>query len=199
MDRRLIVNLFLIVLLTCGACSSPAGPAPVSDSQGTYSLETRTGVEEIDNILTAVASGEPAQLEKLIALTTAPCTTRDGLGGPPKCRDGEAEGTLVEALPVISSEGSFVRRDELDNWTGVDADSLFAVYRVSEDGINEQYYPRGEYAIVFLSAEHGMAVTLRILHGRVVRVDYLMYDSLRNLQSRVVQDSSEVILMSNIR
>jgi hypothetical protein len=169
------------------------------NSQGTYSLETRTGIEDIDNVLAAVASGDRSELESLIQYTTAPCTTLEGFGGPPKCRDGEAEGTLVEALPMIGSEGGFIRKEEIDIWTGVDAASLFAVYQVAEEGVEEEYYPRGEYAVVFLPNENGVGVTLRILDGRIVRVDYPFYASLQELKNLVEQDASEVILMPDVR
>lgn len=199
MNRRLTVNLILILVLFAGACSSFGSPTPVVDSQGTFSLETRTGIEELDSILAAVASRDRDGLESLIQYTSAPCTTQDGLGGPPKCREGEAQGTLIDVFPSIGSEGSFIRKPEIDSWTGVDAQALFAVYRVSPDGVEEEYYPRGAHAIVFLTNGGELAVTLRILDGRIVRVDYPFYQSLDELKNWVEQDASEVILMPNIR
>jgi hypothetical protein len=199
MVQRLIINLTASLVLLSSACSSFGSPTPAPDSQGTYSLETRTGLEEIDHVLAVVASGDRAQLESMIEYTTAPCTKQDGLGGPPKCREGEVEGTLFDVLPSISSEGSFIRKEEIAAWTGVNAEALFAVYRVSEDGAEEEYYPRGEYAIVFLSNENGTVVTLRILEGEIVRVDYSFYESMQDLQSWVEQDASEVILMPKVR
>lgn len=199
MYRRLMVSWILSLILLSSACSSYGSPTPVPDSQGAYSLETRTGMEDIDNVLAAVASGDRAQLESLINYTTAPCTTLEGLGGPPKCHLGEAEGTPIEAFPLVGSEGGFIRREEIDIWIGADADALFAVYRVSEDGMEEEYYPRGETAIVFLSNDNGPAVTLRILDGAIVRVDYSFYESLQDLKARVEQGASEVILRPNVR
>lgn len=199
MMLRFAVTLSLSMLLLVSACSSNGTPAPVLNSDGTYPLDTRTGIEEIDNILAAVASGDRAQVLSLIDYTVAPCTTRDGFGGPPKCRDGEEEGTSVEGIPMVTSEGGIIRKDEMELWTGVNAESLFAVYRVSEDGVVEQYYPRGEYAIVYLSNENGVGVTLRIIDGRIVRVDHPFYVSLMELKDRVEQDASEVIFMPDIR
>lgn len=199
MYRRLTVNFILVLVLSASACSSLGSPTPVVDSQGTFSLETRTGIAEIDPILAAVASRDRDRLESLIQYTTAPCTTQDGLGGPPKCREGEVEGTLIEALPSISSEGSFIRRLEIDRWIGVDASALFAVYRTVEGRFEEEFYPRGEYAIVFITSGSEPAVALRILDGRIVRVDYPFYQSLVELTDWVEQDASEVILMPNLR
>jgi hypothetical protein len=171
----------------------------VLNAQGTYSLETRTGIEDVDHILAAVESEDRGQLESLTQYTTAPCTTREGFGGPPKCREGEVEGTLVEALPMIGSEGGFIRKEEIDIWSGVDAAALFAMYRVSKDGAEEEYYPRGEYGIVFLSNDNGVGATLRIRDGQIIRVDYPFYVSLQELKNIVVRDTSEVILMPDVR
>lgn len=199
MYARLMVIAAFGILLYTGACSPSGTAAPVLDSQGTYALETRTGLAEVDQVLEAVASGDRAQIESLIHYTSAPCTKLEGFGGPPKCGPGENEGTLIEALPMIASEGGFVRKEEIDLWPGVEATALFSVYRVSEDGVVEEYYPRGEYAIVFLSNENGVGLTLRILDGRIVRVDYPFYVSLRELKNFVERDASQVILMPDIR
>lgn len=199
MSSRFNVILMMSTLLLVAACSPSSNHKPVLDAQGTYSLETRTGIEEIDNVIAAVASGDRTQLESAIKYTTAPCTTREGLGGPPKCREAEAEEILVDAFPIVGGEGSMIRKDEISNWTGVDAKAVFAVYRVSEEGVNEQYYPRGEYAVVFLTQEAESAVTLRIEDGGIVRVDYPLNESLQDLKNIVEMDASEVILMPDIR
>ena len=196
---RLMDILVLSMLLLVSACSGSGTSTPALNSDGTYALETRTGIEDIDNVLAAVENGDRSQLESLIRYTTAPCTTLDGLGGPPKCREEEPEGTLLEVLPSIGSEGSFVRKTEIHTWSGVDADALFAVYRVSEDGVEEEYYPRGEYAVVLLSSGNAPAVNLRIRDGGIVRIDYPFYETLEDLNNQVEQDASEVILMPNIR
>ena len=199
MNSRFNVTLMIATLLIVAACSPSATLKPVLDSEGTYSLETRTGIEDIDNVIAAVASGDRGQLESAINYTTAPCTNREGLGGPPKCRAAEAEGTLVEAFPAVGGEGSFIRKEEISNWTGVDASALFAVYRVSAEGVQEEYYPRGEYAIVFLSQGDGPAVTLRIAEGGIVRVDYPLGTTLQDLKKTVEQDAAEVILVPDLR
>jgi hypothetical protein len=199
MSISINLRLMISTLLLLAACSPSGGLKPVPDAQGTYSLETRTGIEVIDNVIEAVASGDREQLESLISYTTAPCTTREGFGGPPKCLEGEAEGTLVDGLPMIGSEGGHIRKDEIGNWTGVDASALFAVYRNSEEGVNEPYYPRGEYAVVFLTGEGPSAITLRIAEGGIVRVDYPFTESLEQLKNMVEQDASQVILMPDLR
>jgi hypothetical protein len=187
------------MLLIASACSSIGNTTPMSNADGTHSLKTRTGIGDIDHILAIVESGNREQLESLIQYTTAPCTTLDGLGGPPKCREGETDGTPVEALPLIGSEGGFIRKTEIDRWSGLDADALFAVYRAGEEGFEEEYYPRGEYAVVFLASGSETAVTLRIENGMIVRVDYPFYTSLNELRNWVEGDAAEVILMAEVR
>ena len=199
MSSRFNVILMMSTLLLAAACSPSSDLKPVLDAQGTYSLETRTGIKEIDNVIEEVASGERERLERVIKYTAAPCTTAEGFGGPPKCRPGETEGTPVDGLPFIGSEGGFIRKDGISNWTGVDAETIFAVYRVAEEGVNEQYYPRGAYAVVFLTQDVQSALTLRIADGGIVRVDYPLNESLQDLRQLVEQDASEVILISDIR
>lgn len=171
----------LITVFSISAClqlptptqaTSPE-PQPTS-AQDYHPLETRVEIEEIDNVITAVASGDLRLLRSLVKFTTAKCTLLDGLGGPPKCRAGEAEGTPVEVLPFLGSEGSFIRKDEIENWQGIEASGLDAIYRVSADVRAEEYYPTGEVAIIFLAPENRPAASLRLSDGRIVRVDHIL-------------------------
>ena len=70
---------------------------------------TRTGIEDVDAIIDAILSGDIEARRALVQYTTSACTTADGLGGPPKCKPDEADGTLVKAFPVLGSEGHHVR------------------------------------------------------------------------------------------
>jgi hypothetical protein len=114
----LLVAVFL--LSACLPLSTPtqstAPETQPTSAQKYHPLETRVGIEEIDNVLGAVASGDVQLLRSLVNFTTAKCTLREGLGGPPKCREGEAEATSVEVLPFMGGEGSFIREDEIENW-----------------------------------------------------------------------------------
>jgi hypothetical protein len=157
-----LAALFLIpacLPLSTPTQATPPGPQPIS-SQDYHPLETRVGIEEVDNVIEAVASGEPQLLRSLVKFTAAECTWLGGLGGPPKCRAGEVKGTPVEVLPVLSSEGSFFLKDEIENWQGLEASGLSAVYRVSADVRSEEYYPAGEIAIIFAAPENRPASSL---------------------------------------
>jgi hypothetical protein len=151
-------------------------------------------VEEIDNVLDALASGDAGQLRSLVQFTNAVCTTADGLGGPPKCREEETEGTPVEVLPFIGPEGSFLRKDEIANWQGIEAAGVYAVYQVSPAVTFEQYYPAGEYVIILADRGGQVPVLLRLDSGRIVRVDYLSSPSLDTLKEILRNEAGTVIL-----
>jgi len=197
MIRRVTAFAFLSVILLA-ACSSASTP---SVSVG-YPLDTRTGISEIDPVLAAVESGDPQELRSLIQYTTAPCTWKEGLGGPPKCREGEAEGTILEVLPFLGSEGSFIRKGESASWPGIDASALYAVLRVADNAAGEQYYLPGEYVAYFLQKGDKPGVGLHITDGRIVRVDALFNGPSDPFGGFIEQDSldpSEVILAPKIR
>src|SRR5829696_4352728 len=103
-----IAALLSLVSLLAGACSSVATSTPSSDLSAGYPLATRTGVEVVDKVLAAVARGNTEELRSLIQYTAAPCTTAQGMGGPPKCNEGEPEGQMLQVLPFLGSEGSFI-------------------------------------------------------------------------------------------
>jgi hypothetical protein len=173
--------------------ATPAEPQPIS-SQDYHPLETRVGIEEVDNVIEAVASGEPQLLRSLVKFTAAKCTLLGGLGGPPKCREGEAEGTPVEVLPFLSSEGSYIRKDEIENWQGIEASGLYAVYRVSAEVRSEEYFPAGEIVILFSAPENRPASSLRLSEGRIVRVDYNFDTRPASLEAILEREASELIL-----
>jgi hypothetical protein len=189
----LVITVFLIS--ACLPLSTPTQamapePQPTS-AQNYHPLEIRVGIEEVDNVINAVASGDPQLLRALVKFTTAKCTLLDGLGGPPKCREGEAEGTSVEVLPFIGGEGSFIHKDDIDNWEGIEVSGLYAIYRVSADVQSEEYYPAGEVAVIFVAPENRPAVSLRLSD---VRVDHILDPSPESLEAILQREASEVLL-----
>jgi hypothetical protein len=149
---------------------------------------------EIDPILEAVAGGDQQTLISLIQFTQAKCTRREGLGGPPKCEEGEAEGTPMEVLPFLGSEGSYLRKEEIGIWQGIDVSALYAVYEVSSEVPVEQYFPAGEYVIVLIGSETGSPVALRVTDGRLVRVDDLFEPIPETLDALIQREASNLIL-----
>jgi len=195
---RFRIHFTLFIFLVANACSL-VDTTPAPDTQKYYPLDTRTGIPEVDSTLSAIESRDLQNLRALINYTVAPCTTADGLGGPPKCREGEINGTQVEALPFIGGEGSFIRKDEIGNWPGINANAVYAIYRVSENSQIEQYYPSGEYAILLSTPENQPAISIRIGNDGIVRIDYIFDPSPESLIMIMEQDSAEVILAPKTR
>jgi hypothetical protein len=151
-------------------------PTPVSSTNIEYPLVTRTGIEEIDRIIDVILSHNIEARVEFIRYTTSACTTADGLGGPPKCTPGEADGTLVEAFPVSSAEGTHVRPAQIEDVMDFTVRGLLAVYRVPEDAYKAEYWPAGEYGVAFSSEDDSYPHTIILLveRGQILRLDYVM-------------------------
>jgi hypothetical protein len=202
MRQSFLVAFATLLFLGIAACS-PASlnqeeATPTSEttsSEPYHPLTTQTGIQSIDRVLTAVANNDLQSLRTLIEFTRAECTRQQGFGGPPKCREGEAEGTPVEALAFLDSEGGHLRKDEIGNWTGVPAAGVYAVYEVNAAVITaEQYYPVGEYVILFVGEENQPATALRIGENGIVRVDAIFDASPANLDAMIEREALTVLL-----
>ncbi len=137
-----------------------------------HNADIRTGLDDVDQIIDIVLAENMNEFRKKIKFTASGCTHVMALGGPEKCRVGEAEGTLVEVLPFLGvGEGSHLRRDELNNWQGIDAAGLYAVYRVSDEAYSSKDYPVGEYGIAFQTIDPYTIVTLQVENGNILRID----------------------------
>lgn len=200
---KLYLPIGIAILLICGiAACSPVPPVvgeltpKVETVSGEFHrlLNAQTGLPRIDKVLEAVANGDKQTLHSLVEFTSAPCTTQDGLGGHPKCREGEAEGTVMEVLPFLDSEGSFIRKEEISNWTGINASGVYAIYEVSPTVTSEQYYPAGRYVIMFVGEENQPAVALRIGENGIVRVDTIFDSSLESWRAMLEREASKVLL-----
>jgi hypothetical protein len=147
--------------------------APTDEVLGVlvHDADVRTGLDEVDQIIDIVLAGDINEFRQRINFTTSGCTHEMALGGPPKCREGESEGTLVDVLPFLGPEGHFLRSDEINDWQGIDADGLYAVYRVSDEAFSDMDYPTGEYGIVFRTKDPNTLVTLQVENGSILRID----------------------------
>lgn len=125
-------SLVPLLLSACAPAATPTEnvPQPATQPASTrdfHSLDTRTMVEEIDLVLAALASGDKQELIDSIHYLKIACMIINALGGPPPCREGEAAGTSVEVLPILGPEGSYLWKDEIGNWAGLEVDGLYAV------------------------------------------------------------------------
>ncbi|MHA2428637.1 MAG: hypothetical protein ACXADB_11495 [Candidatus Hermodarchaeia archaeon] len=137
-----------------------------------YPPNARTGIAEIDRVIDAILSQDVGARLELVRYSRSACTTADGLGGPPKCKQSEADGTMVDAFPVSSGEGIQVRPEEIQNGFDFTVRGLFAVYEVPDDAHHADYWPAGEYGVVFTSEDGGFShiVTVLVEDGQIVRL-----------------------------
>jgi hypothetical protein len=169
-------KVFLILLPVLVGCSVLPGTLEVQmvpqDSQFTNGVE----LEEIKPVIEAILSGSITDRADLVSYTTTACTTADGLGGPPKCEPGEAEGTLVEVLPVLAGEGSFSRPESVEGALDFVVMDMLAAYRVPADAFQADYWPAGKYGVIFTREMNAvpMPVTVFVEDGRIVRLQHHM-------------------------
>jgi len=157
-------------------------PDPTSTPLATPAIDieypsiTRTGIDEIDKVIDTILSADVEARIALVHFTTSACTTADGLGGPPKCEVSEPDGTLIEAFPVLSSEGSHVRPAQIEEVMDFAVGGLLAVYQVPDDAFQSDSWPAGEYGLVFSSDDGSYPHMLILLveNGQIVRLDSVM-------------------------
>ncbi len=133
---------------------------------------TRTGLESLDKVLEGILSNRVEDRKALVNYTEVGCTTADGLGGPPRCLPGEAEGTLLEVLPILGSEGHHARRDSIDQALSFQVEGLYAIYLIPEDAWQDESYPTGEYGVVVVLADNPFPMTVHVKEGGIIRLDY---------------------------
>ena len=151
------------------AVASATVPAP---GESFYPPDTRTGIEIVDQVIEAFLAGDREQLRSLVHYTVTGCTHADGLGGPPKCEADQAEGTQVEVFPVLGPEGTFVERENIAGVFPEGDYALYAVYRVGADAEEYDYWPAGDFGVVFVDRAEGGGLTILVDEAEIVRINY---------------------------
>lgn len=162
-----------------------------------YPLDTMTQIEEIDLILAAIASGDVQAVRNLFGFTITACKTVNALGGPPACREGEAEGTSVDVLPFLGSEGSYLRKDEVNNFPGLTVTGVYAIYQVSETAYSEENFPKGDYGIMLTAPENIPNIVLQIKNGQIVRIDYVFDPA--SFETILQRDAANFVLPPKVK
>jgi hypothetical protein len=57
-------------------------------------------------VIDALLSKDAKTIRPLIVFTSVPCTTDVGMGGPPKCPQGQTDGHLVDVFLYSTCEGA---------------------------------------------------------------------------------------------
>ncbi len=133
---QMMVAAFLLALAAiASACGDGDGPRP-------------TGVPEVNAVVQAVLSGDQEALRGFVRYAPVACTTGPlEIGGPPECRPGEPDGTVVDALRVASCEGHYARRDGIEQALGYLVAGKPKLYRVYQS--SPSTWLPGDYTAVF--------------------------------------------------
>jgi hypothetical protein len=179
--RYAIILLAPLLALLALACKGEGGPASTPTAAPATPTPTATETPvvgapaEVQAIVDAALSGDPEELRALVGYTKVGCiTTPQGIGQPPLCREGEAEGTPVDVLWVAACEGGHVRADEIDDTLSMLSGlGFYAVYRWPE--AFDQPPVAAEYAAIFSRTSpqgEALAVQLLIEDRRLVAVKF---------------------------
>lgn len=148
--RSLILGTALAALLALAACGDgeeqpKATPSPATAATATRAATAaatiattqpsgRTGVAELDPVIDALLSKDAKTIRPLIVFTSVPCTTAVGMGGPPKCPQGQTDGHLVDVFYSGVCEGEYKTPGAEEGIAqGLAQSTLYAVYRVPAD------------------------------------------------------------------
>ncbi|HSB66730.1 MAG TPA: hypothetical protein VLD65_09130 [Anaerolineales bacterium] len=170
--------LAITVMWLAAACSLQAALTP-----------GETTVPHLDQITSAVSSGSKEDLLSLFKFSSLPCTKAEGMGGPPKCLADEAEGTLVEVLPILGPEGHHIRRSEMSSWPGIGDAQLYAAYRNSKSTYSDEFFPAGDYGIAFVMPDKVDGVVFQVTEEGIVRLDYQMLSTI----DEIIKNSEVIV------
>ena len=186
--RMIIILTVLLVLVSACAPAKGADVLEVGIEPATEINSNQAVKDELQPILRAMLGGSLDEQIAVIQYTRTACATVEGLGGPPPCPEGIAEGTEVEVFPTLGSEGSFIAPENMETFLNNSIlKSLYAVYRVTPNPNIEPYFPEGDYAMLFERNVNDipLPVVLRVLDGRVVRMDFSFGVSAANLLKEI--------------
>lgn len=141
-----------------------------------------SGVDDVDRIVEAAVRGDTIKLAELTGYSHLPCSTEPPspakAGDPPKCASDQADGAIVEALPVTGCDGGWAQPiDAVDAYRAAIAGrsaALKAAYVPTpprspfEAGLHQEYV-----AVIRVENDDGTArdVAFHIRGGRVVWVE----------------------------
>lgn len=118
-------------------------------------------------------------LTEKIQLLDVPCTTADGLGGPPKCPPGFAEGTVMTVFPVSCGEGQYLGPEPERVAAAIinyPKPELFSVILLEPRENPEWYFPMGAYSVILKYDTKELGRMFRLDdQGMIVRVNYCFF------------------------
>lgn len=147
------------------APSDTAEPEP-TELQVSHDPRNATNNPQVNATINLLLDRDIEALAEKIQLLEVPCTTADGLGGPPKCPPGFAEGTVLTVFPVSCGEGSYIGPEPERVAAAIinyPEPFLFSVILLEPHEDIEWYFPNGAYSVI-LTFETGEP-------GRTFRLD----------------------------
>ncbi len=141
-----------------------------------------TGDGAIDQVIEAALAADDIALAGLVGYQTIACTkdSPEAPGDPPRCRETEADGALVEVLPATTAcNPTWVRPEQVPDIFRLDfpkdSTSLGAVARVRPDPAAFGGGFGATEMAVFATGQHQdtqpMGVALHLKNGRVVWIE----------------------------
>jgi len=139
---------------------------------------TTTGDAVIDRIIAVMLAGDVDGVASVLATTDTPCTTAQGLGGPPKCAQAPgrpADGSLVRAFPFSTCEGGWSY--DLKQHASLLVQNKLSLYGVARFATpqppytNETGYPSMEQMVLFEFSAGGVqriGLIAGVTDGKVV-------------------------------
>ena len=175
LTRMLIVMTVLLVLVSACAPAEATDVLEVGIEPATESNTNQALKDELQPIMVAMLGPSLSDQVSVIQYAQIACANVEGLGGPPSCPEGVAEGTELEVFPMLGGEGSFIAPENMEIFfNNFLLKNLYAVYRVTPNPNIEPYFPEGEYAMIFERNinDISLPVVLRVMDGKVVRMDF---------------------------
>lgn len=168
--------------------SATASPTVSTAGISTYPSGTRTGIQSLDRIIAAIASGDPAELIDVTSPTSIACEAEPlGIGSPPKCPPGVAVGTGVLVVPGGCPERSFQPYDEFradPRVPGV-GKSLYAIARITGPGDQQDLIQPGDYQIFYGDEATGEGESVIVGREAIVDRHFTCASSVESLWAHV--------------
>jgi hypothetical protein len=140
-----------------------------------------TGDPPVDQVIAAALASDDIELAGLVGYQKVACKrdSAERSGDPPSCRETEADGTLVEVLPVSACDSGWVRPEQVPDSFRLDLPQgkpvMVAVLKPKATPTTFGGGFGADQAVVFRTGTHGdgsaMGVALHLRNGRVVWIE----------------------------
>ena len=165
-----------LALVACGGDGTETTTTTTTPPEPRPTLAQSSGLPEVDQLLVAAIAKDDIELAALTGYQRVPCGTDDVA---PACREGEENGTEVDALAASACDDGWVRPEEVPDAFRLalepDTPELLAVYRpVYADGTFGDGFGATTVAVFDTGTrEDGTpkGVALHINEGRVVWIE----------------------------